>query len=134
MLAVAEEVPKTEVPAKATRRRYSAQYKLRILREAAACTQSGAIAALLRREGLYSSHLTAWRHAQERGELDALTPKKRGPKSQAPDARDREIAELRKKVARLEKRAERAEAICEVQKKVAALIGMELDTLPPEKP
>jgi len=125
MLAVAD-VPKTEVPAKAKRRRYSAEYKLRILREAATCTQSGEIAALLRREGLYSSHLTTWRQAQERGELEGLAPKKRGRKAQERDARDKRIAELEKENARLVKRVERAEAIIEVQKKVSLLLGVEL--------
>jgi len=134
MLAVAEdERPKTEVPAKAKRRRYSAEFKRRILREAAACTKTGELSALLRREGLYSSHLNTWRHAQERGELEALSPKKRGPKAEAKNPLAARVAQLEAQLRRAEARAERAEAICEVQKKVAMLIGVELATLPPEK-
>src|SRR3972149_2970137 len=72
-------VPEVEVLAKASRRRFTAEYKRRILREADACTAPGAIGALLRREGLYSSNLTTWRAQRERGELAGLTPKKRGP-------------------------------------------------------
>ena len=133
MLTVAEEIPKTEVPAKATRRRYSAEYKRRILREAAACTKTGELSALLRREGLYSSHLTTWRLAQERGKLEALAPRKRGPKVEAKNPLAGKVAQLEAALRRAEARAERAEAICEIQKKVAALIGVELATLPPEK-
>ncbi len=68
------EVNEVEVVAKAIRRRFTAGYKRRILREADACTAPGAIGALLRREGLYSSHLTTWRKQRERGELAGLTP------------------------------------------------------------
>jgi transposase len=117
MLAVAEnERPKTEVPAKAKRRRYSAEFKRRILREAAACTKTGEVSALLRREGLYSSHLTTWRHAQDRGELEGLAPKKRGPKVEAKNPLTARVAQLEAQLRRAEARAERAEAICEVQK------------------
>ena len=73
--------PATEVQPKAKRRLFSAEYKRKILRQVDACTKPGEISALLRREGLYSSHLVDWRAARERGELEALTPKKRGPKS-----------------------------------------------------
>jgi len=72
--------PDPEVPEKPTRRRFTAEYKLRILRLADACTEPGSVGALLRREGLYSSHLTAWRRQRERDVLDGLTPKKRGRK------------------------------------------------------
>lgn len=77
-----------EALAKATRRRFSAEYKRKILREAEACTEPGAIGALLRREGLYSSNLTTWRDQRERGELLGLTPKKRGPAPKERGARD----------------------------------------------
>src|SRR5437764_10304548 len=113
----------TEVVAKARRRRFTAEYKRRILREADRCTHPGEIGVLLRREGLYSSHLTTWRAARDRGELAGLAPKKRGPKVAPPDARDKKIAELEREVGRQTKRAERAEAFVEVQKKVAALLG-----------
>jgi transposase-like protein len=73
------DVPEVEVVAKASRRRFTAEYKRKILQEADACREPGAIGALLRREGLYSSNLTTWRAQRERGELAGLTPKKRGP-------------------------------------------------------
>jgi len=116
-------VTDVEVVAKAERRRFTAEYKRRIVREADRCTKPGEIGALLRREGLYSSLLTAWRAARDRGELEGLSAKKRGPKVVAPDPRDKKIAELEREVARQSKRAERAEALVDVQKKLAALLG-----------
>ena len=112
-----------EVVAKAARRRFTAEYKRRIVREADRCTQPGEIGALLRREGLYSSHLVTWRAARDRGELEGLSAKKRGPKVTPPDPRDKRIAEQEREIARWQKRAERAEAFVEVPKKVAALLG-----------
>ena len=109
--------------AKAERRRFTAEYKRRIVREADRCTKPGEIGALLRREGLYSSLLTTWRAARERGELEGLSPKKRGPKATPPDPRDKKLAEQEREITRLRKRAERAEALVELQKKVAALLG-----------
>lgn len=117
----------TEVPAKAQRRRFSAEYKRRVVREADRCSGVGEIGALLRREGLYSSLLATWRAARDRGELEGLTPKKRGPKGTGPDPRDRQLHEQGRETARWKKRAERAEALVEVQKKVAALLGTPLD-------
>lgn len=117
----------TEVQPKAKRRSFSAEYKRRILRLADACTESGAIGALLRREGLYSSHLTEWRAARERGELEALAPKARGPKPNAPDPREQRITDLARENERLRARAERAEALVEVQKKIASLLGTPSD-------
>src|SRR5687767_7608314 len=102
-------VPPTEVEPRARRRTFSAAYKRDILKQVDACSKPGDISALLRREGLYSSHLVEWRAARERGALDALTPKKRGPKPVAPDARDRKIAELERELAQLRARAEHAE-------------------------
>lgn len=115
-----------EVVAKAQRRRFSAEYKRRILREAEACRRPGEVSALLRREGLYSSHLAAWRAARQRGELAALGAKRRGPKPERPDPRQKRIAELERDNRRLQARAERAEALVEVQKKLAELLGLEL--------
>ena len=120
----------TEVVAKAQRRRFTAEYKRRIVREADRCTTAGAIGALLRREGLYSSHLTTWRAARDRGELEGLAPKKRGPKAPPPDPRDKKIAEQEREIGAWRKRAERAEALVEVQKKVAALLGTPFDSEP----
>jgi transposase len=119
--------PAIEVVAKARRRQFTPEYKRKIVREADACKTTGAVGALLRREGLYSSHLTTWRAARERGELVG-TPKKRGPAPQPPDPRDKKIAELQRETARWRQRAERAEALVEVQKKLAALLGTPLDT------
>ena len=111
----------TEVVAKPTRRRFTLEYKRTIVREADGCKTPGAIGALLRREGLYSSHLTVWRAARERGEL-AGAAKKRGPARRAVDPRDQRIAELERERLRWQKRAERAEALVELQKQVAALL------------
>ena len=119
-------VPPTEVPPKAKRRLFSAKYKRDILQEVEAC-KPGEIGALLRRKGLYSSHLVEWRAARERGELEALSPKKRGPKAAPPDARDRKIADLEQEVVRLEARAQRAEGLIALQKKVAELLGTPLE-------
>ena len=121
--------PEVEVVAKATRRRFTGEYKRQIVREADGCKTPGAVGALLRREGLYSSHLTVWRAARERGEL-AGAPKKRGPAPQVADPRDKKIVELERETARWRKRAERAEALVEVQKKVAALLGTPFDSEP----
>jgi len=114
--------PAIEVVAKATRRRFTVEYKRAIVREADACKTPGAIGALLRREGLYSSHLTTWRAARERGEL-AGAPKRRGPARRVTDPRDQRIIELEREGTRWRKRAERAEALVELQKQVAALLG-----------
>ncbi|PZR67389.1 MAG: hypothetical protein DLM63_06675 [Solirubrobacterales bacterium] len=120
------EVPEVEVSAKAQRRRFTAEYKRKVLQEADACTKSGEIAALLRREGLYSSHLTSWRLLRERGELAGLTPKKRGPKARVADERDRVIVDLKRQLARTEERLERADLIIEIQKKLGKLLGVEM--------
>src|SRR5881296_4014865 len=106
-----------EVVAQAERRRFTAEYKRRIVREADRCTKPGEIGVLLRREGLYSSHLTTWRAARDRGELAGLAPKPRGPKATPPDPRDKKIAEQEREIVRWKQRAERAEALVEVQKK-----------------
>ncbi len=111
-------VPDPEVPEKAVRRKFTPAYKLRILREAEACTQPGQIGALLRREGLYSSNLTLWRRQVEGG----LVPKKRGPVARKTDPRARRIAELERENERLTHKLKQAELIIEVQKKVADLL------------
>ena len=118
-----------EVVAKASRRRFTVAYKRKIVREADACKTSGAIGALLRREGLYSSHLTTWRAARERGELAGVA-KKRGPARRVVDPRDKRITELERERTRWQKRAERAEALVTLQKQVAALLGTPLPTEP----
>jgi transposase len=118
------EMPKTEVVAKAQRRQYTAEYKLRILREADACQHTGEIGALLRREGLYSSNLTNWRRQRERGELDGLSAHRRGPKV---DPLAAENARLQRENERLQERLRKAELIIEVQKKVSQILGVPIE-------
>jgi len=118
-------IPDPEVPEKPKRRQFTAEYKRSIVAQAEACRDDGAIGALLRREGLYSSHLTTWRRQKEQGELEALTPKKRGRKSTATPLTE-ENQRLRKENARLSRRLEQAELIIDVQKKVSALLGISL--------
>jgi transposase-like protein len=114
-------VPDPEVSLKAKRRTFSAEYKLRILDVASACRTPRERGALLRREGLYSSHLTNWRRELHDGALNGLQPKKRGPKS---DPLAVENAQLKRTIARLQAKLERAETIIEVQKKLSQLLGL----------
>jgi transposase len=116
--------PDPEVPEKAKRRRFSAEYKLAILREVDACTEPGQIGALLRRERLYSSHLVDWRRQRDTGALEALA-RKRGPKPADP-ARV-EVERLQRANERLAKRLAQAEKIIEIQGKVSELLGIPLD-------
>jgi transposase len=118
--------PEIEVVARATRRQFTLEYKQEIVREADGCKTPGAVGALLRREGLYSSHLATWRAARERGALVG-TQSKRGPAHRVTDSRDKVIADQAREITRWKYRAERAEALVEVQKKVAALLGTPLD-------
>lgn len=119
-----------EVPAKAKRRFFAADYKKRILAEADAATESGAIGALLRREGLYSSHLTHWRQERAAG-IDQAFSKRRGPKLRR-DAVADENAKLRRHNERLTEQLRKAQLIIEVQKKVAALLGNPMPEIDPE--
>ena len=121
-------IPEIEVDPKAQRRQFSAKYKLDLLKRAEACTVPGSLGALLRAEGLYSSHLATWRRQRDAGELAGLTPKKRGRKRVEIDARDRKIVELQRENAKLAARAERAEALVDLQKKVASLLGTPLES------
>jgi transposase len=125
--------PETEVSSKATRRRFSAEYKRRILREIEKSTEKGAQGAILRREGLYSSHITKWREQSESGKLAGLSPKRRGPKRKVVDERDKRIAELEREVRKLTFKAERAEALVELQKRVSKLMGITLPNQDEEK-
>ena len=116
-----------EVAAKAKRRRFSAELKLRVVKEADELKASGGdIGAMLRREGLYSSALTAWRRERERGELAGLAERKRGRKA-AVTATKADNEKLTRRVARLEGQLAQAAAIIEIQKKVAALLGIPLE-------
>ena len=121
---VKEEMPNTEVVAKARRKRFTAAEKVRLLREAEACRGSGEIGILLRREGIYSSYLSTWRRQRELGELDGLSPQKRGPK---PDLQAIEMVKLRRENERLQERLRRAELIIDVQKKVARMLGESIE-------
>ena len=116
-----------EVLEKASRRSYTAEYKRRILRETEVCKEQGQLGALLRREGLYSSNLTAWRRQAERGTLDALSSKKRGPKARRPDPSVRRITEQEKEIQKLRARLRKAELIIEAQKKIAEIFQLPLD-------
>jgi transposase len=118
--------PDPEVPEKAVRRRFSAKYKLDILKEADRCKKDGELGELLRREGLYSSHLSTWRKQRDEGTLRALSGKKRGRKKK--DPKSRREKELERENRKLRRDLEQAKAIIEIQKKVAALLGIPLDT------
>ncbi len=126
----ARDVPDPEVAEKPKRRRFSAEYRLRIVREADACKKPGEIGALLRREGLYSSLLTAWRRQRDTGALAGLEPKKRGPKAKAVDPR---VKGLERELARLKRKLEQAETIIDIQKKVAGILGIPLRTSEPDE-
>lgn len=119
--------PDPEVLAKPKRRRFTAQYRLRILEEADSCTRPGEVGRLLRREGLYSSHLSNWRKARRDGALRGLSRKKRGAKPKRTNPLEPKVRELEAEVARLEKKLQKAHAIMDVQKKVAGLLGFDLD-------
>ena len=110
-----------------SRRQFSAAYKLQILTAADACTKPGELGALLRREGLYSSHLSMWRAAQRRGALHGAA-RRRGPAPSAVDPSRKQIVELERALAKATARAERAELIIDAQKKFSQLLGL---TLPP---
>ena len=121
-------IPNPEVSAVPKRRRFSADYKARVVEEAETCTEAGAIGALLRREGLYSSQLSKWRALYRSGALQALRDDKRGRKSKKHPLED-EVAQLRKHNERLSCRLERAETIIEIQKKVASMLGIPLNSV-----
>ena len=123
-------VPDAEVRAKARRRTFTAQYKLDILDAVEAARGSGEIGALLRREGLFSSHLTKWNSQRRAGALTGLSPRRRGPTASPPNPLAKRNAELEREVRRLHGRLAQAEAICEIQKKVSALLGIPLDPPP----
>ena len=126
-------VPDPEVPAKATRRRFPAEYKLRILKEADACKRPGELGALLRREGLYTSHLASWRKQRETGSLKALAPRRRGRKAKPRDAAAEEITKLRRENERLQSRLRAAETIIAAQKKVSEMLGIPLAQPPSDE-
>jgi transposase-like protein len=115
--------PDPEVAERAKRRRFTAEYKLRILREADACKRDGDLGALLRREGLYSSHLATWRRQRDEIAKAGLKARKRGPKTKAVDPR---VKQLERENDRLKQRLEQAETIIAFQKKLSKLLGISL--------
>jgi transposase-like protein len=112
--------PDPELVERARRRRFTPEYKLRILREADGCKRPGEIGALLRREGLYSSLLTEWRRQRERGSLQALDRPRGRPKA---DPREAQIAALKRRLERAEAELAKAHRVIEVQGNVSALLG-----------
>ena len=118
--------PDPEVPAKAQRRRFPAEYRLRILKQADACKKPGELGALLRREGLYSSLLTTWRRQREQGALREMRGRRRGPKPRPVDPR---VKPLEAENRRLQRQLQRAETIITLQKTVAEILGIPLKPL-----
>ena len=116
--------PDPEVPEKKRRRKFTAKYKLNILSKADLCAQPGQIGALLRREGLYSSHLTTWRRQRKEGLLDALSPKKRGRKKNPTNPLADKVGRLEKDNRRLQQKLKQAELIIEAQKKMSEILGI----------
>lgn len=114
--------PDSEVASRPVRRRFTAEQKLRILRQADACGH-GELGALLRREGLYSSHLETWRRQRERGELEGLAPKTRGRKPAERNPLASEVAKLQRENARLQHRLKQAELIISFQKKLSLMLN-----------
>lgn len=119
--------PDPEVTETKPRRKFTAKYKLDILKKADACTQPGQMGALLRREGLYSSNLTTWRKQRDKGLLDALSPQKRGRKKIERNPLSQEVARLQRENERLKKKLKQAETIIEVQKKISEILGIPQD-------
>ena len=121
----------TEVVPKAKRRLFSVAYKKRILAEVDGCTEAGQIGAILRREGLYSSHLTSWRRQRERGEWAGVSSGSRGRPTK-PEV-ELEMMRLRQENEQLQQRLTQAEAIIDIQKKVSQLIGLSLSNSQPDE-
>ena len=125
---VASVLPDPEVPATAARRRFTAEYKLRVLTLADACNEPGGLGKLLRSEGLYASNLDTWRDQRKRGVLSGLAPKKRGRKESVRNPLHAENEKLRKENERLTSRLRQAEIIIDVQKKISQILGIPLAT------
>ena len=123
-----EGAPDPEVTERAKRRRFTAEYKLRILREADTCKRDGDLGALLRREGLYSSHLATWRRQRDEITKAGLKARKRGPKGKGVDP---QVKQLKRENARLKRRLERVELMLTIQKKASEMLGIPLN--PPDK-
>jgi transposase len=122
------EMRNPEVSEKPTRRRFSAEYKMRILKEADACKQPGELGALLRREGLYWSALSTWRRQREEGTLQGLAAKKRGRKGKEREPKTQREKELERENRRLSRRLEKVELMLDIQKKTSELLGIPLNS------
>jgi len=120
--------PNPELAERPKRRKFTAAYKLKIVREAAGATKPGEITAMLRREGLYTSHLTSWRHQQDAGGLAGLEPRKRGPAGPTPD--QVQVRALQARLERAESELVTARRVIEVQEKLSALLE---DVLAPKR-
>ncbi len=114
--------PDPEVPEKKPRRKHTAKYKLRILKEAENCTEPGEIGALMRREGLYASNLSFWRRQRDQGILKGITPKKRGRKTKERNPLAHKVAELERENRKLQNKLKKAEIIIDVQKKISQIL------------
>jgi len=119
--------PSTEVQEKPERRRFAAEYKLRILAETDGCTEMGQVGELLRREGLYSSLLSTWRKQRDEGVLAGLTPKRRGRKAKPKNPLTEEMARLERENERLKTKLRQAELVIDVQKKVSEILDIPLN-------
>jgi len=126
-----EGVPDPAVEAKPQRRRFTAEYKLRILREVDRAKEPGEVGAILRREGLYSSLLSVWRRDRDRVAKAGLTARKRGPKAKAKDPKV--IKQLEREIAKLRRRNERVELMLSIQKKASELLGIPLNPHDPDE-
>ena len=121
--------PTTEVSEKPARRHFAVEYKLRILAEADRCTELGQIGEVLRREGLYSSHLTNWRRQRDEGVLAGLKPKRRGRKAKSKNPLAEDNAKLQRQNRRLKEKLRQAELVIDVQKKVSEMLNIPLKNL-----
>jgi transposase len=126
VVSAAPVAPDPEVVEEARRRRFTAKYKLEVLEQADRC-EPGQLGALLRREGLYSSHLTCWRRQRAAGALAGLAARKRGRPALVPDVHGQRVVELERENAQLRQRLLQAETIIDVQKKVSSLLGINLN-------
>ena len=120
--------PNPEVPEKASRRKFSAQYKARILDKIDACKgQRGAVGELLRKEGLFSSQVAVWRKQREKGQMQGLVPKKRGRKGNGKPQKSQREKELEREMRRLKRRNEKLELMLDIQKKTSELLGIPME-------
>jgi transposase-like protein len=121
------DAPDPEVPEAKSRRKFTAAYKLRILKEVDLCSEPGQLGIILRQEGLYYSNLTTWKRQREDGILQGISPKKRGRKKKAINPLSQRVAQLEKENRRLQQKLKRAETIIDAQKKISEILGIDQD-------